>query len=66
MFAPLSTLKSSNGMAVRIQKAMNSALDRGDYARYDREGARLDQAMAAPSFEYAEFSRLCKAYGVDL
>ena len=64
MNTPLSLLKSTNGMAVRIQKAMNSALDRCDYDRYQREGERLDLAMKAPAFDMGEFKRLCAAYRV--
>jgi hypothetical protein len=62
---PLALLKSDTAMAVKCQKAMNSALDRSDYARYDREAQVMDLAMARPSFAWDEFKRLCKAYGVD-
>ena len=62
---PLSLLKSDTAMAVKAQKAMNSALDRSDYARYDRAAKVMDLAMARPSFVWHEFKRLCQAYGVD-
>ena len=62
---PLSLLKSDTAMAVKCQEAMNSALNRSDYARYDRAAKVMDLAMARPSFAWDEFKRLCKAYGVD-
>lgn len=66
MNAPLSTLKSSNGMAVKFQKAMNEAMRQGDFDRYELVAQRLDGAMAAPSFDGAEFVRLCRVYGVEV
>ena len=62
---PLALLKSSTAMAVKCQEAMNSALDRSDYARYDRAAQVMDLAMASPYFAWDEFKRLCKAYGVS-
>jgi len=62
---PLALLTSDNAMAVRIQKAMNSALDRSDFDRYYREADRLDGAMNAPGFDFEVFKQLATAYGVD-
>ena len=66
MNTPLSTLKSSNGMAVKLQKAMNQAMAQGDLERYELVAQRLDGAMAAPAFDGAEFVRLCRFYGVEV
>ena len=66
MNTPLALLKSSNGMAVKFQKAMNQALAQGDFDRYEVVAQRLDAAMAAPSFDGAEFVRLCRFYGVEV
>lgn len=61
---PLALLKSDNGMAVKMQKAMNLALANGDLDRYHLVAARQERAMAAPGFDGAEFVRLCNLYGV--
>ena len=66
MNTPLSLLKSTNGMAVKFQKAMNQAMAQGDFDRYEVVGQRLDAAMAAPAFDSAEFVRLCRFYGVEV
>ena len=65
MFAPLTTLQTATALAVRMQRAMNATLDRCDYARYQREAARLDLAMNDPAFNWGEFKRLCRVYRVD-
>jgi hypothetical protein len=62
---PLSLLKSDTAMAVKAQKAMNSALNRSDYDRYTREAEMMDAAICQDSFNWEEFKRLCQAYGVD-
>ena len=66
MTAPLSLLKSSNGMAVKFQKAMNEAMAQGDLDRYQVVAQRLDNAMTAPAFDSTEFIRLCHLYGVEV
>lgn len=66
MNTPLSTLQSSNGMAVRIQKHLNRCLAQGDMEGYYRHDARMASTMAAPCFDGAEFVRLCRVYGVEV
>ena len=66
MNTPLAMLKSSNGMAVKFQKAMNQALAQGYFDRYEVVAQRLDRTMAAPNFDGAEFVRLCRVYGVEV
>jgi len=61
---PLSLLKSDTAMAVKAQKAMNSAIDRSDYARYDREERILELAMRSPGFDWDGFKALCRIYQV--
>lgn len=62
---PLSMLPSSaTNMAVRAQSSCIASAA-SDMAAYDRWSARLDQWMAHPEFDSAEFSRLCRAYRLD-
>jgi hypothetical protein len=58
----LSMLGSSpTNMAVRAQSSCIASAG-CDMAAYARWSARLDQWMAHPKFDPAEFSRLCRAY----
>ena len=62
---PLALLKSDTAMAVKAQKSMNAALAGDlDLDRYNRASAMQSAAMDAPSFNWDEFKRLCKFYGV--
>ena len=62
--APLFTLKSVTGMAVRVQASMIEAAGQ-DMARYATLCDRLDVFMADPLFNRAEFNRLCRLHGLD-
>tara|TARA_B100000035_G_scaffold219763_1_gene188597 strand:- start:220 stop:429 length:210 start_codon:yes stop_codon:yes gene_type:complete len=62
---PLAMLKSDTAMAVKAQKAMNAALAGNlDLDRYNRANDLMDLATKAPDFDWGEFKRICKAYGV--
>lgn len=63
---PLTMLYSDTAMAVKAQHRMNAALaGEVDLDRYDRASVLFDLATSAPSFNWDEFKRLCRAYGVD-
>ena len=63
---PLALLKSDTAMAVKAQKSMNAALaGEMDLDRYSRANDLMDLAINAPGFDWSEFKRICKAYGVD-
>jgi hypothetical protein len=61
----LSMLGSSpTNMAVRCQSACIASVG-SDMDAYRNWAARLDQWMAHPGFDMAEFNRLCRHYKLD-
>jgi hypothetical protein len=62
---PLAMLPSSaTNMAVRCQSACIASVG-SDMEAWDRWSASLDRWMSHPQFDMAEFSRLCRVYGLD-
>jgi hypothetical protein len=55
---------SATNMAVRAQSSCIASVG-GDMVAFGRWSARIDQWMAHPEFDPAEFSRLCRAYKLD-
>jgi hypothetical protein len=63
---PLSMLGSSpTNMAVRCQSSCIASCSVDTMDAYNHWCARLDQWMAHPGFDMAEFNRLCRHYRLD-
>lgn len=63
---PLSLLPSSpTTMAVRCASKCIASVSADTLDAWERWSAQLDQWMAHPGFDWAEYSRLCRHYGLD-